>query len=119
MLPPARTPMPDGSHPRAAAAPLPAPRPSAKVARVAAILACDDSRVRKLVRAGELEAHRVGLRGIRVYLDSVAAYQDARPVAPARARAPESPPPRRPRRAADIAAHEEALARLRALGVRV
>jgi excisionase family DNA binding protein len=59
-----------------------APRPSAKVKAVAGILDCDDSTVRRLVRDGQLEAHRTGKRGIRVYLDSIATYQTAREVMP-------------------------------------
>jgi hypothetical protein len=60
----------------------PSPRPSGKVKTIAAILDCDESAVRRLVRDGQVEAHRNGKRGIRVYLDSVAAYQAAQQVNP-------------------------------------
>lgn len=56
--------------------PASAPRPSARVATVAELLDCDQGDVRRLVRSGELEAHGKGKRGIRVFLDSVRAYQD-------------------------------------------
>lgn len=52
-------------------------RNSARVATVARMLDCDASQVRRLIRCGALEFHRVGKRGIRIYLDSVAAYQEA------------------------------------------
>jgi excisionase family DNA binding protein len=60
----------------------PRPRQSVKVATVAAMLECDDSTVRRLVRDGQLQAHRTGKRGIRVYLDGVATYQAAHDVIP-------------------------------------
>jgi hypothetical protein len=51
-------------------------RPSARVATVADMLDCHPGDVRRLVHAGELEAHGKGIRGIRIFLDSVRAYQD-------------------------------------------
>jgi excisionase family DNA binding protein len=51
-------------------------RLSARVARVAAILDCDKSQVYRLINTGELEAHGLGRRGVRVYLDSVDAYRE-------------------------------------------
>lgn len=59
-----------------------APRKSVRVATVAETLECDASEVRRMVRQGELEAHRKGKRGIRVYEDSVAAYQASRNILP-------------------------------------
>jgi hypothetical protein len=53
-------------------------RPSARVANVAAVLDCDESNVRRLIDVGELQAHGLGKRGVRVFLDSVAAYQAAK-----------------------------------------
>lgn len=70
-----------------AADPSDAPRPSARVATVAGILDCDDGDVRRLIRNGELETHGKGIRGVRVFLDSVRAYQD-RQAKPLRPRAP-------------------------------
>lgn len=59
-----------------------APRRSARVATVAELLDCDPSDVRRMLRDGELEGHGKGIRGKRVYLDSVAAYQEARTIEP-------------------------------------
>lgn len=50
-------------------------RRSAKIATVAELMECTVSDIYKLVRNGELEAHGKGLHGIRVFLDSVARYQ--------------------------------------------
>jgi hypothetical protein len=57
-------------------------RPSARIKTVAKDLDTDASAIRRLIAAGELETHTIGKRGVRVYLDSVAAYQDrqTRPV---------------------------------------
>lgn len=63
-------------RPHIALDPASAPRPSAKVATVAEMLDCDQGDVRRLVKAGEIEAHGKGKRGIRVFLDSVRGYQD-------------------------------------------
>ncbi len=51
-------------------------RASARVATVAQLLDCHESDVRRLVLQGELECHRKGIRGIRIFLDSVRDYQD-------------------------------------------
>ena|SRR5579859_3553779 len=51
-------------------------RPSARVAAVAELLDCHPTDIRRLVNKGELEAHRKGVRGIRVFLDSVRRYQE-------------------------------------------
>lgn len=50
-------------------------RPSARIKTVAKLLDCNQSQVRELVTSGALESHRIGKRGWRVFLDSVAAYQ--------------------------------------------
>ncbi len=63
-------------------------RPSVTVATAAHDLSCDESTVRALLRAGDLEGHRIGKglcrkksgkkvepRGVRVFIDSIAAYQ--------------------------------------------
>ena len=81
-------------------------RPSARVSRVADLLDCDESDVRRLIDVGELQAHGLGKRGVRVFLDSVADYQAAkhritkRPV--------DNPQkPRKVNRAAQISAENE------------
>jgi excisionase family DNA binding protein len=53
-------------------------RPSARVSKIAELLDCDDSQVRRLVRSGRLQSHRIGKRGLRIYLDSVVEYQEWR-----------------------------------------
>ncbi len=86
---------------------LPPPRASARVSAVATLLDCD----------GALESFTIGKRGVRIYLDSVAAYQERQ------ARAQTSPA-KQPgkivtaaRRKASTAAHASAMAELRALGI--
>ena len=51
-------------------------RPSARVKTVAKLLDCDPGCIWDLIHDGEVETHGKGKRGIRVYLDSVRAYQD-------------------------------------------
>ncbi len=90
-------------------------RESRRVSTVAKMLDADESQVRRLVAAGELEIHRIGRRGIRIYLDSVAAYQARtaqaiKPVGKASVGAPE-------RRKASAAALKSAIAELRQAGV--
>jgi excisionase family DNA binding protein len=53
-------------------------RPSARVSKIAELLDCDESQVRRLVRSGQLQSHRIGKRGLRIYLDSVVEYQEWR-----------------------------------------
>lgn len=50
-------------------------RPSTTVAEVARMLTCHPDEIRKMLRRGELEGHRKGIRGVRIFLDSVVAYQ--------------------------------------------
>lgn len=50
-------------------------RPSIKVSTAANLIDCIQSQVRRLYYSGELEGHRVGKRGIRIYVDSLRAYQ--------------------------------------------
>jgi excisionase family DNA binding protein len=57
------------------------PRQSLKVERVAQLLDCDQSYVRKLVRKGYLESYRVGKRGVRIFVDSIFAYQQGKTIA--------------------------------------
>lgn len=82
------------------------------------MLDCDHSQVRRLVREGALESFTIGKRGVRIYLDSVAAYQvrqaratTGRPAAEGKAREKAG------RRRASTAAHASAMAELHALGV--
>lgn len=60
-----------------AAPPPPAlPRPQASVKKVAAILDYSDRTVRELCAQGELETNGRPGRGFRIFLDSVATYQE-------------------------------------------
>lgn len=87
-------------------------RQSARVARVAVLLDCDESQIRRLIYNGSLEAHRQGKRGVRVYLDSVEAYRARQritvPLRPAELPSAPSPTP------ASKVAHRTAMAELRA-----
>jgi excisionase family DNA binding protein len=94
---------------------LPIVRPSARVGTVARLLDDDPSQIRRMIRRGQLEAHREGKRGVRVYLDSVEAWQKANSICPVSA--PVAPAaPAEPSRASR-AAHGQAMTHLRALGV--
>lgn len=107
--------------PRPASLPViaaPLPRASARVGAVADMLDCDHSQIRRLVRDGALESFTIGKRGVRIYLDSVAAYQErqARPVT-GRPAAEGKAREKAGRRRASTAAHASAMAELQALGV--
>lgn len=89
------------------------PRASARVTTVAEMLDCEEGQIRRLIDAGEIQAHCLGRRGVRVYLDSVAEYQarSARKTSAAPKTAGDKPP------SASRAAHAEAMSQLRSLGV--
>lgn len=93
------------------AAAVPGVRPSIRVWRAAKLLDLEESQVRQLVNAGILAGHRVGVHGIRVYVDAVQAYQSSRPTG--KPKPPDSAPIRR-KRTADHPAYREALAWLQA-----
>jgi excisionase family DNA binding protein len=91
-------------------------RQSARVARVAELLDLDESAVYRMVRTGELEGHGHGIRGVRVYLDSVAAWQASRDLASSQA-AQSRAKLRAQRSAVSRAAQASALAELRKSGI--
>jgi hypothetical protein len=101
-------------RPHIAGNPADAPRRSGKVKAVAEILDMAQSHVRQLIESGELETHGVGKRGVRVYLDSVADYQQRK--ARTYAQPPLRRPPERKPKPASLAAHRAALASLKAAG---
>jgi excisionase family DNA binding protein len=70
-------------------------RASARVATVAKLLDCHQSDIRRLVDSGELQAHTKGTRGVRVFLDSVADYQERQGRRPRGTRKPISMHPHR------------------------
>jgi excisionase family DNA binding protein len=99
-------------RPAIIADPAPIVRPSARVSRVMELLDVDESTVRRLIDQGEIEAHSIGKRGIRIFLDSVADYQAAKEK-PAK-----SPVDKRNVRAqVSRATHKAAEARLRESGI--
>lgn len=55
-------------------------RASVRVERVMELLDLDERTVRRLLDQGDLAGHGIGKRGIRVYLDSIRAYQEARTI---------------------------------------
>lgn len=96
---------------------VPIIRPSARVSTVAAMLGDDPSHIRRMVKAGDLEAHRQGKRGIRVFLDSVEAYQRDNPIIPSKSTENRRPPAFKAPSGATKAAHRHAAALLESLGL--
>lgn len=84
-------------------------RRSVRPLTAAGLLDCDRSRVYKLIKAGDLETHGLGKRGVRIYVDSIEAYRARKPGAKAPA-VPEKPKTLGPE-------YYETCARLRALGL--
>jgi len=92
---------------------IPGLRSSVRLRKAAAALDCDLKHLRLLLQAGDIEGHRIGKRGLRVYVDSLRAYQERRPIEASAPRRP-APAPRRPRH---DAGYREAMASLRAKGI--
>ncbi|MBR2813438.1 MAG: helix-turn-helix domain-containing protein [Reyranella sp.] len=94
---------------------------SITVDRAAIMLGCDPSTVRKLLRRQQLTGHRVGLgdqpNGVRVHLESVRAYKRRHAIG-GDPELPKPPQPPRPPKRAEGADYREALAYLKAAGVR-
>lgn len=92
-------------------------RPSARVSTVARMLDDEPSQIRRMVARGDLEAHREGKRGIRVFLDSVEAWQRCQTIKTSKtAVSPQESAPK-PMSGATKAAHHHAVALLRDLGL--
>lgn len=93
-------------------------RGSIRVAKLAEAWDCDHSQIRRLIDSGELEAHGIGKHGLRVYLDSAAAYQRNKKRAPKEQAKTGKPAPhaRRPG-PVDNAAHKAAMRELRNAGI--
>ncbi|WP_372396944.1 excisionase family DNA-binding protein [Azospirillum sp. HJ39] len=85
---------------------------SVRVATAATLLDADESHIRQLLREGELEGHRLGKRGVRISVASIEAYRQRGAIRPAKRSAQKPPKP-----APATAAHREALAALRDMGV--
>ena len=88
-------------------------RQSRRVRTVALALDVDESQIRRLIGAGELEAHRVGKRGIRIYLDSVEEYQ----LKNSRIQNLREPASKRSRAVLHNIAHRKAVAELKKAGL--
>jgi excisionase family DNA binding protein len=85
---------------------------SITVAAAAEALSVDASTIRRLLTAGELAGHRVGVKrgAVRIYVSSLSAYQT-------RNRFDAPPPPSTSPRRRVNPAHREALAHLAGLGI--
>lgn len=92
-------------------------RPSRRVATICDMLDCDESQVRRLLDKGEIEGHGLGSRGLRVYLDSVAAYQSRKAREAKGERESGGKPPERRLSGAGLAAHRSAVAELQKEGL--
>jgi hypothetical protein len=79
-------------------------RASVRVRTAAAALDMDESQVRRLLEAGDLEGHGHGIRGVRIFVDSIRAYQEGRPLGGVIHKSPTGNKP------AKSAAHGEAVA---------
>lgn len=86
-------------------------RPSVTVATAASRLETEGSAIRRLIRSGALQGHRMGKRGVRIYVDSIEAYQRGRPLDAT----PGAPAPGKARQPHRTAAHREAVALLASL----
>lgn len=90
-------------------------RPSVRVKTAARQLDMDETQIRRLLNSRQLEGHRIGVRGIRIYADSIAAYQQRQNFGGRDATAPEGGKSSRARRPS--AAQREAIAFLAARGL--
>lgn len=89
-------------------------RPSVTVATAAARLETDESTIRKLIAGGSLEGHRMGKSGVRIYVDSITAYQEGRPLGAKNGKKQQARPRRKPAQSAVL---RESVAHLASLGI--
>ena len=92
-------------------------RPSVRVAKLAEAWDCDVTQINRLIDAGELEAHGLGTRARRVYLDSACDYQARKSITPKKAATPSVVRVPRGASAVDRTAHRAAMAMLRRQGI--
>jgi hypothetical protein len=92
-------------------------RPSARIARVAQLLDEDPRQVRRMLERGDLEGHKSGKRGIRVFLDSVEAWQKKTALGALAPAQPPRPVAARQMTGATQAAHRQAKGYLQTLGL--
>jgi hypothetical protein len=96
---------------------VPVIRPSAPVSAIAQLLATRESQIRRMVARGDLQAHIVGKRGIRVFLDSVEALQRDQLVKAKKPDLAGQAPPPKPMSGATRAAHRQSVGYLQGLGL--
>ena len=89
-------------------------RPSARISTVAQLLDLDQTQVRRLVDTGQLQAHRIGKRGIRVFLDLGGPVPGAQQHDPSRGEGADRESSKVRRLSAD---HHRAVARLKEVGI--
>jgi excisionase family DNA binding protein len=57
-------------------------RRSIKMKTATTLLECDSKTLRRLLKKGELEGHRLGKRDLRIYLDSIEDYRNRNKIGP-------------------------------------
>ena len=92
---------------------------SVTVKEAAHLLGCDEGTVRRLLAAGELSGHRVGLkkRGVRIYLSSVRSYREGNRIDRSKRKDEVDHQTKRKHVRTVTAQHKEAIAGLKALGI--
>jgi excisionase family DNA binding protein len=81
------------------------------------MLDADPSAIRRMINKGHLEAHQMGKRGVRVYLDSVEGWQKGHPVQASNAVRSTALPVPVVVSGTTKAAHRNAMAHLQSLGL--
>ncbi|WP_454018466.1 hypothetical protein [Azospirillum sp. Marseille-Q6669] len=85
---------------------------SVRVSTAATLLDADEWHIRKLLKDGELQGHRLGKRGVRILVSSIEDYRNRGKIANSGKRVPPKPKPTKA-----SAAHLEALSYLQQLGI--
>jgi excisionase family DNA binding protein len=85
------------------------------VKAVASLLDCHENQVRELIATGELSAHRIGERGIRIFSESLAEYRARHQIAPTKD--PESRAAQAAYSRESATRHKAAMANLREWGL--
>lgn len=83
------------------------------IQQAAKLLDMNHGHLRREIMRGKIEAFRVGKRGIRIFLDSLLAYQQQRQIVPKN----DAAEPALSRRQRASSAHLAAMARLHKLGI--
>ena len=91
-------------------------RPSIRVAKAAALLEVDISTIYRLIRNGNLESHRIGKRGVRVFADSLSNYQDQQKIIGHSKYTDRHKTPKERSISTNTPAYQDAIAYLRSIG---